>query len=81
MNPNPDGLTPDEEAEAIQIIAAYLERLSVTGLRLQFQPERVNRSAVIRYLIAEKLREAQANPPTSTGAKPRIGRITRTQKR
>jgi hypothetical protein len=81
MNPNPDGLTSAEEVEAILIIAAYLERLGVTGLRQPVQPERVNRRAVIRYLIAEKLREAQANPSTPSGQKLRTGRIIRHKKR
>lgn len=78
-NPNPDAITP-EEAEAIQTIAEYLERLGVTGLRQPFHPDRINRSAVVRYLIAEKLDEALANAPTPDGQKQRTGRITKSKK-
>jgi hypothetical protein len=74
-------LNDDEEAEAIQTIADYLERLGVTGLRQPFHLGRINKRAVIRYLIAEKLDEALANAPTPDGQKQRTGRITRNQKR
>ncbi len=80
MNQNPESITP-EEAEAIQTIAEYLERLGVTGLRQPFHAERINRSAVVRYLIAEKLDEALANAPAPNGQKQRTGRFTRNKKR
>ena len=60
--------------EAIEIIAAYLERLGIEGLRLPHVPDQINKSAVIRYLIAEKLDEAIANPPL-TGQARRAGQV------
>lgn len=63
----------DNQDEALEVIAAYLERLGVDGLRQQYTPDQINRSAVIRYLINEKLQEAIANPVTATGEKHRAG--------
>jgi hypothetical protein len=63
----------EDQSEAIEVIAAYLERLGVTGLRQPYNPESINKSAVIRYLIAEKLDEAIANPPAPTGQVRRVG--------
>ena len=64
----------DDQDEAIEVIAEYLERLGVTGLRQPHDTETINKSAVIRYLIAEKLDEAIANPPT-TGQMHRVGQV------
>jgi hypothetical protein len=55
----------DNQDEAIEVIAEYLERLGVDGLRQPHDPNTINKSAVLRYLIAEKLDEAMHNPPTS----------------
>ena len=61
----------DNQDEAIEVIADYLERMGVTGLRQPHDPETFNKSAVIRYLIAEKLEEVLDNPPL----RERLGRI------
>lgn len=58
-------MTDIDETEACEVIAAYLERLGVEGLRQPHDPARVNKAAVIRYLLAEKLQEALDNPPPS----------------
>lgn len=58
-------MTDIDETEACEIVAAYLERLGVEGLRQPHDPARVNKAAVIRYLLAEKLQEALDNPPPS----------------
>ena len=63
----------DNQDEALEVIAEYLERLGVEGLRQPHHPEQVNRSAVIRYLINEKLEEVLANPPETTGERHRAG--------
>ena len=65
----------EDLSEAIEIIAAYLERLGVSGLRQPYDPQAINKSAVIRYLIAEKLDEAIANPPAPTGQARRAGQV------
>ena len=67
----------EDRDEAIGIIAAYLERLGIEGLRQPYNPETINKSAVIRYLIAEKLDEAIANPPTPTGQMHRAGQVSK----
>ena len=69
----------DDQDEAIEVIANYLERLGVEGLRQPYDPDSINKSAVIRYLIAEKLDEAIANPPT-TGTMHRIGQVAKKRK-
>ena len=61
-----------DETEIYTIVAAYLERLGVDGLRQPHDPARVNKAAVVRYLLAEKLQEALDNPP-SAGAVRRTG--------
>lgn len=66
----------DNQHEALEMIAAYLERLGVEGLRQLYMPAQINRSAVIRYLINEKLQEALANPVAATGEKHRLGQGT-----
>jgi hypothetical protein len=58
-------MTTIDETEAYEVVAAYLERLGVEGLRQPHDPERVNKAAVIRCLLAEKLQEALDNPPPS----------------
>ena len=63
----------DNQDEALEVIAEYLERLGVDGLRQITNPNTFNKSAVMRYLIAEKLDEAMDNPPTTTGAMKRVG--------
>ena len=55
----------EDQDEAIEVIAAYLERLGVSGLRQAHDANIINKSAVLRFLIAEKLDEAFANPPTT----------------
>lgn len=64
-----------DEREACEIVAAYLERLGVTGLRQRGDPTRVNRTAVLRYLLAEALAEALANPPLAGEAVARRGPV------
>ena len=63
----------NDQDEAIEVIAAYLERLGIDGLRQLHDTATVNKSAVIRYLIAEKLDEALANPPAAAGDMKRAG--------
>ena len=63
----------DNPDEALEVIAEYLERLGVEELRQPYHPEQINKSAVIRYLINEKLQEVLANPPESTGERHRVG--------
>ena len=62
----------DNQDEALEVIATYLERLGVEGLRQPYAPDQINRSAVIRYLINEKLQEVLATPPVS-GERHRVG--------
>jgi hypothetical protein len=59
--------------EALEVIAAYLERIGVEGLRQPYDPEQINRSAVIRYLINEKLAEVLSQPPAAEGTRRRVG--------
>lgn len=66
----------DNQDEALEVIAAYLERLGVEGLRQPYAPDQLNRSAVVRYLINEKLQEALANPVAAAGEKHRVGQGT-----
>ena len=70
----------DNQDEAIEVIAEYLERIGVEGLRLPHDPNAINKSAVIRYLIAEKLDEAVANP-AMTGAMKRAGQGTKKKRK
>ena len=70
----------DNQDEALEVIAEYLERLGVEGLRQPYHPDQINRSAVIRYLINEKLQEMLANPPESTGERHRAGQGTKQHK-
>lgn len=65
-------MTGMDENEAYEVVAAYLERLGVEGLRQPHAPDRVNKAAVVRFLLAEKLQEALANPPV-TGEIKRTG--------
>ena len=65
-------MTDLDETEIYTLVAAYLERLGVEGLRQPHDPARVNKAAVVRYLLAEKLQEALDNPPP-TGAVQRTG--------
>ena len=67
----------EDQDEALEIIAIYLERLRVEGLRQPYDPETINKSAVIRYLIAEKLAEAIAHPPVPTGQIHRAGQVAK----
>ena len=67
----------DKQDEAIEVIAEYLERLGVEGLRQRYHPDQINRSAVIRYLINEKLQEVLANPPEPSGERHRAGQGTK----
>ena len=62
-----------DQDEAIEVIADYLERLGVPGLRQPHDPHTINKSAVLRYLIAEKLEEAISNPAAATGEMKRAG--------
>lgn len=66
--------------EDLEIIAEYLERLGVEGLRQPYRPDRINKRAVIRYLIAEKLQEALVNPPEPEGQRHRAGQVTQKRK-
>ena len=70
----------EDQDEAIEVIAVYLERLGVSGLRKAHDPNTINKSAVLRFLIAEKLDEALANPPTS-GAIKRAGQGTKKKRK
>ena len=63
----------DNQDEALEVIAEYLERLGVEGLRQINDPNVFNKSAVMRYLIAEKLDEAMDNPPAASGGMKRVG--------
>lgn len=74
-------MTDIGDYEAFEIIAAYLERQGVTDLRQRHQPDQVNRSAVLRYLIAEKLQEALDNPPPASQHLKRSGPPRRTPRR
>ena len=65
----------EDQGEAIEVIAEYLERLGVEGLRHPYDPDSINKSAVIRYLIAEKLTEAMAHPPIPAGLVRRVGQV------
>ena len=65
-------MTARSETDVYQIAAAYLERLGVPGLRQPHDPDRVNKAAVVRCLLAEKLQEALNNPPP-VGAVQRAG--------
>ena len=67
----------DNQDEAIEVIAEYLERLGVEGLRQPYHPEQFNKSAVIRYLINEKLEEVLAHPSEPTGERHRAGQGTK----
>jgi hypothetical protein len=67
----------DNPDEALEVIAEYLERLGVEGLRQPHDPDQVNRSAVIRYLINEKLAEVLAQPPIPDGTRRRAGQAKR----
>lgn len=67
----------EDQDEAIEVIADYLERLGVPGLRQPYEPETINKSAVIRYLITEKLQEAIDNPPSPTGQAHRAGQVSK----
>ena len=70
-----------DEQEAYAIIVEYLERLGVASLRQPYQLEKVNKSALVRYLIAEKLQEALDNPPAPTVGKKRFGRAKRKRRK
>ena len=70
----------DNQDEAIEVIAEYLERLGIPGLRQPHDPNTINKSAVLRYLIAEKLDEAITNPPTS-GEMKRMGKGTKKKRK
>lgn len=63
----------DNPDEALEVIAAYLERIGVEGLRQPYDPEQINKSAVVRYLINEKLEAILSQPPAPTGTKQRVG--------
>jgi hypothetical protein len=67
----------DNPDEALEVIAVYLERIGVEGLRQPHDPEQVNKSAVIRYLINEKLEEILAQPPAAEGTRRRVGQTKR----
>jgi len=54
-------------------IAAYLERLGVEGLRQPHDPDAINKSAILRYLVAEKYQEALDNSPSAPGQVKRHG--------
>lgn len=71
----------DNQDEALEVIAEYLERLGVDGLRQINDPNVFNKSAVMRYLIAEKLDEAMDNPPATTGTKKRVGQDTKKKRK
>ena len=70
----------EDQNEAIEVIVEYLECLGVEGLRQPYDPDSINKSAVIRYLIAEKLDEAIANPPT-TGQMHRVGQVDKKKRK
>lgn len=63
----------DNPDEALEVIAAYLERIGVEGLRQPYDPEQINKSAVVRYLINEKLEAILSQPPAPAGTKQRVG--------
>jgi hypothetical protein len=67
-------------SEDLKIIAEYLERLGVEGLRHPHHLNQVNKRAVIRYLITEKLQEALANPPEPEGQRHRVGQAANQRK-
>jgi hypothetical protein len=64
----------------LEIIIEYLERLGVEGLRQVHRPNQINKRAVIRYLIAEKLQDALDNPPEPEGQRHRVGQPTKQRK-
>jgi hypothetical protein len=66
-------MSTEADYETYEIIAEYLERCGVEGLRQPHAPEKINKSAVIRHLIAEKLEEAMAHPPLPEGQMRRVG--------
>ena len=71
----------DNQTEALEVIAEYLERLGVPGLRQPHHSDKINKSAVLRYLIAEKLDEAIAHPPATTGEMKRAGQGKRKKRK
>ena len=70
----------DNQDEALEVIAEYLERLGVEGLGQPYHPEQINKSAVIRYPINEKLQEVLANPPEPSSERHRVGQGTKQHK-
>ena len=71
----------DNQDEALEVIAEYLERLGVDGLRQQHAPDQINKSAVLRFLIAEKLQEAMDNPAPLQGQMKRVGQSTKKKRK
>ena len=67
----------DNQDEALEVIAEYLERLGVEGLRQPYHSDQTNKSAVLRYLINEKLEEVLANPLEPSGERGREGQGTK----
>ncbi|MBZ0291641.1 MAG: hypothetical protein K8L99_03650 [Anaerolineae bacterium] len=59
--------------EMYEVIAEYLERLGVKGLRQAHDPKRINKSAITRYLVTEKYEEALAHAPAPKGTIKRTG--------
>ncbi len=65
----------EDEAEVLATVVEYLERQGVTGLRQPYDPEQLNKSAVLRYLLLQAYEEALANPPTPAGQIKRSGNV------
>lgn len=63
----------DDEAEVYQTVVDYLERQGVDGLRLPHDPEQINKSAVLRWLLLTYHQEALDNPPPPAGTIARSG--------
>ncbi len=70
----------ENQDEALEVIVAYLERLGIQGLRQPYETDQINKSAVIRYLINEKLQEILANPPAPEGERHRAGQARKKSK-
>jgi hypothetical protein len=55
------------DEETMTLIGEYLERCGVVDLRHPHNANAFNKTAILRYLVAEKLQEALDNPPTPAG--------------
>ena len=57
----------DGDDETFALIGEYLERCGVQDLRHPYNADAFNKTAIVRYLVAEKVQEALDNPPAPAG--------------